>query len=58
MAKPKSEDKRNAILSAASQVFAERGLSAPTVAITSAAGIAKARCLPTSKRRLVRRNRG
>jgi AcrR family transcriptional regulator len=41
MAKPKSEDKRNAILSAASQVFAERGLSAPTVAITSAAGIAE-----------------
>jgi hypothetical protein len=26
MAKPKSENKRNAILSAASQVFAERGL--------------------------------
>jgi len=41
MAKPKSEDKRNAILSAASQVFAERGLGAPTVAITSAAGIAE-----------------
>src|SRR6202022_4379582 len=41
MAKPKSEDKRNAILSAATQVFAERGLSAPTAAITSAAGIAE-----------------
>ena len=41
MAKPKSEYKRNAILSAATQVFAERGLSAPTVAITSAAGIAE-----------------
>src|SRR5580693_5649205 len=41
MAKPKSEDKRNAILSAASQVFAERGLGAPTVAITSAAGISE-----------------
>ena len=41
MAKPKSEDKRNAILSAASQVFAERGLGAPTLAITSAAGIAE-----------------
>jgi AcrR family transcriptional regulator len=41
MAKPKSEDKRNAILSAAIQVFAERGLSAPTAAITSAAGIAE-----------------
>jgi AcrR family transcriptional regulator len=41
MAKPRSEDKRNAILSAATQVFAERGLSAPTAAITSAAGIAE-----------------
>src|SRR5882724_4531773 len=41
MAKPKSEDKRNAILSAATQVFAERGLGAPTAAITSTAGIAE-----------------
>jgi AcrR family transcriptional regulator len=41
MAKPKSEDKRNAILSAAIEVFAERGLGAPTAAITSAAGIAE-----------------
>jgi AcrR family transcriptional regulator len=41
MAKPKSEDKRNSILSAAIQVFAERGLGAPTAAITSAAGIAE-----------------
>jgi AcrR family transcriptional regulator len=41
MAKPKSEDKRNAILSAAMEVFAERGLSAPTAAITTAAGIAE-----------------
>jgi len=41
MAKPKSEDKRNAIFSAATQVFAERGLGAPTAAITSAAGIAE-----------------
>jgi AcrR family transcriptional regulator len=41
VAKPKSEDKRNAILSAATQVFAERGLGAPTAAITSAAGIAE-----------------
>src|SRR6266404_8221233 len=41
MAKPKSEDKRNAILSAATQVFAERGLGAPTAAISSAAGIAE-----------------
>jgi AcrR family transcriptional regulator len=41
MAKPKSEDKRNAILSAAIRIFAERGLGAPTAAITSAAGIAE-----------------
>jgi AcrR family transcriptional regulator len=41
MAKPKSEDKRNAILSSATQGFAERGLGAPTAAITSAAGIAE-----------------
>jgi AcrR family transcriptional regulator len=41
MAKPKSGDKRNAILSAAIQVFAERGLGAPTAAISSAAGIAE-----------------
>ncbi|MGC4048902.1 MAG: TetR/AcrR family transcriptional regulator [Paludibaculum sp.] len=41
MAKPKSEDKRNAILAAATHVFAERGLSAPTAAITSAARVAE-----------------
>ena len=41
MAKPKSEDRRNAILSAATQVFAERGLGAPTAAISSAAEIAE-----------------
>jgi len=41
VAKPKSEDKRNSILSAAVQVFAERGLGAPTAAITSVAGIAE-----------------
>jgi AcrR family transcriptional regulator len=41
MARPKSEDKRNAILAAATEVFAGRGLSAPTSAISSAAGIAE-----------------
>jgi AcrR family transcriptional regulator len=41
MAKPRSEDKRNAILSAATEVFAERGLSAATSAISSAAGVAE-----------------
>jgi AcrR family transcriptional regulator len=41
MARPQSEDKRNAILSAATEVFAERGLSAPTSAISSAAGVAE-----------------
>lgn len=41
MARPKSEDKRNAILAAAIQVFAERGLVTPTSAISSAAGVAE-----------------
>jgi AcrR family transcriptional regulator len=41
MARPKSEDKRNAILTAATEVFAERGLSAATSAISSAAGVAE-----------------
>lgn len=41
MAKPKSEDKRNAILSAATEVFADRGLTAPTSAIAKAAGVAE-----------------
>jgi AcrR family transcriptional regulator len=42
MARPKSEDKRNAILAAAIQVFAERGLAAaPTAAISKVAGVAE-----------------
>jgi AcrR family transcriptional regulator len=41
MARPRSEDKRNAILSAATQVFAERGLGAATSAISNAAGVAE-----------------
>src|SRR5450755_3748035 len=41
MARSKSEDKRNAILSAATKVFAERGLGAPTSAISQAAGVAE-----------------
>jgi len=41
VARPKSEDKRNAILSAATRVFAESGLGAPTSAISSAAGVAE-----------------
>jgi AcrR family transcriptional regulator len=41
MARSKSEDKRNAILTAAIDVFAERGLSAPTSAISQAAGVAE-----------------
>ena len=40
MARSKSENKRNAILIAATEVFAERGLSAPTSAISSKAGVA------------------
>ena len=41
MARPKSEDKRKAILAAATEVFAARGLGAPTSAISSVAGIAE-----------------
>ena len=41
MARPKSEDKRNAILDAATRVFAERGLAAaPTSEISKQAGVA------------------
>jgi AcrR family transcriptional regulator len=42
VARPKSEDKRNAILDAASRVFAERGLTAaPTSEISKQAGVAE-----------------
>ncbi len=41
MARPRSGDKREAILAAAISVFAERGLSAPTSAISKTAGIAE-----------------
>jgi AcrR family transcriptional regulator len=42
MARPKSEDKRIAILSAATHVFAERGLAdAPTSEISKQAGVAE-----------------
>ena len=41
MARPKSEDKREAILSAAMEVFATQGLSAPTSAISKSAGVAE-----------------
>jgi len=41
VARPKSEDKRNAILDAATRVFAERGLTAaPTSEISRRAGVA------------------
>ena len=41
VARSKSQDKRNAILEAATCVFAERGLGAATSAISAAAGIAE-----------------
>src|ERR1700730_16368481 len=42
MARPKSEDKRNAILDAATSLFAERGLTAaPTSEISQQAGVAE-----------------
>src|SRR5260221_13120916 len=42
MARPKSEDKRNAILDAATRIFAEHGLTAaPTSEISRKAGVAE-----------------
>ncbi|HEV3422788.1 MAG TPA: TetR/AcrR family transcriptional regulator [Paraburkholderia sp.] len=41
MARPKSEDKRNAILAAATQVIAGQGLGAPTARIAKVAGVAE-----------------
>jgi AcrR family transcriptional regulator len=41
MARPKSEEKRNKLLSVAAQVFANNGLSASTASITNAAGMAE-----------------
>src|SRR6204780_1148606 len=42
MARPKSEEKRNAILEAAARLFAERGLTAsPTSEISKQAGVAE-----------------
>jgi AcrR family transcriptional regulator len=40
MTRPRSGDKRNAILSAATNIIAEQGLSAPTAKIAQAAGVA------------------
>src|ERR1700721_2321056 len=41
MARPKSEEKRNRLLSVATEVFAKNGLSASTASITNAAGMAE-----------------
>ena len=41
MARPKSKDKRNAILAAAIQVIAEQGVGAPTAKIAQLAGVAE-----------------
>jgi len=41
MARPKSEDKRRAILAAATQVIAESGIEAPTARIARLAGVAE-----------------
>lgn len=41
MARPRSEDKRTAILAAATQVIAEQGVSAPTARIAKVAGVAE-----------------
>jgi len=41
VARPKSEDKRRALLASAIRVFAKEGLRAPTSAISKAAGVAE-----------------
>jgi len=41
MARPRSEDKRNALIDSALRVFAEQGLGAPTSKIAKAAGVAE-----------------
>lgn len=41
MARPRSEDKRQAILASATQLFAEQGLNAPTALIARTAGVAE-----------------
>src|ERR1700677_5086061 len=41
MARPKSEDRRAALLAAAAKVFAEQGLSASTSLISSTAGVSE-----------------
>ena len=41
MARPRSEDKRQAILLAATRLFAEEGLNAPTARIARSAGVAE-----------------
>jgi hypothetical protein len=41
MARPRSEDKRNAILNPATQVIAVDGVSAPTARIAKIAGVAE-----------------
>ena len=54
MARPKSEDKRNAILDAATRVFAERGLTAaPTSEISKQAGVAEGLYLRTSRLKMI-----
>jgi hypothetical protein len=40
MTRPRSGDKRNAILAAATDIIAEQGVSAPTAKIARAAGVA------------------
>lgn len=41
MSRPRSEDKRQTILRAATQLFADEGLTAPTARIAKAAGVAE-----------------
>lgn len=47
MARPKSEDKKQALLEAATAAFAQSGIAASTALIARNAGVAEGRCFAT-----------
>ena len=59
MARPRSEDKHQALLEAATEIVASHGLAAPTAQIARRAGVAEGtlfRCAPPCKRGLTPRH--
>lgn len=53
MARPKSEDKKQALLDAATTAFAQSGIAASTALIARKAGVAKAPCSATLLRKTI-----